>query len=126
MALIELPAVVEVYDNDTFDWTLTVTQPAEVEEDPNEVFPLTGVTSACMQWRPEADSPHVALDLSIDNGRFFIPDPDNGVIAFFVTPDALQKIEKRTYATDIVFTIAGVERRVAFAAVNLIAGASRC
>ncbi|MCT8970573.1 hypothetical protein [Microbaculum marinisediminis] len=126
MAYIELPDVVDVYDNDTFDWTLTVLQPGANEEDPPVVFDLSEVVSACMQWRKQAGAPRVDLTLSTANGRFFIPDPVNGVIAFLVKPDVLRILEKGVYSADIVFTIGDIDRRCRFANIDLKPGASHC
>lgn len=126
MALTALPAVIDVFDNDTFDWTVIVTQPAEDENDPPEPVDLTGVTAACMQWRPEAGSAHVALHLSMANGRLFVTSAEEGEVAFLVAPAILRAVPKRQYTADIVFTISGRDRRCAFGTIDLKSGASHC
>lgn len=122
--LIDLPETLSVPTNDTWDWTLVLTQPAEDDQDPDEVVDLTGA-SLRAHLRPTPESQHVALELSTANGRLLITDAAGGEIAFDVPPEDLGKIPAGQYEIDLVITIDGARRATMRRAVDVTLGITR-
>jgi len=122
--LIDLPDPVTLYSNDTWDWTLVLTQPAEDDQDPDEAVDLTGA-SLRAHLRPTPESPHVALELSTANGRLLITDAVNGEIAFNVPPAVLGAVPPGDYEIDLVVTIDGIERATMRRAATVALGITR-
>lgn len=90
-----------------------VTNPGESDEAP---YDLTG-SSFSMQLRNVAESLRVVLDLSTDNGRIIVADPEtDGNLSIFVPREVIDDIGPGMFVHDIVWT------RGDGAIVNLAAG----
>lgn len=90
-----------------------VTNPGESDEAP---YDLTG-SSFSMQLRNVAESLRVVLDLSTDNGRIIVADPETGGnLSIFVPKSAIDEIGPGSFSHDIIWT------RGDGAIVNLAAG----